>query len=121
MTKYLSIPVLFLSGFDLLMVSLSLFFIFPLPRTIEHSVKVKYDLKKLKKFVADLDSFRVKYYLAGLILSIILFFIFDKNWLLTLLVGFLWFFIFRFGIFILIKKGTYKRTYFESHNWKNKE
>lgn len=121
LAKYVSIPILFLSGFDLLIVSLSLFFIFPLPRTIEHSVKVKYDLKKLKKFVRDLDSFRVKYYLAGSILSIILFFIFDKNWLSTLLVGFLWFFIFRFGIFILIKKGTYKRTYFESHNWKNKK
>ena len=120
-TKYLSIPILFLSGYDLLVVSISLFLIFPLPRTIEHGVKVKYGFKGLKKVVGDLDTFRVKYYLTGLLLTTIIYFLINEESSLTLVVGFFWFFIFRLGIFILIKKGTYKRTYFESHNWKNKK
>lgn len=117
--KYLSIPILFyyhLPNFTFLIAIILL--LFPIPRTLEHAAKIKYDLVKFGKLIGNLDKFRIIYYLLIVIISLFLFVVlnFEKKYLIFLLSA-LWFFIFRFGLFFVIRLGGYKRTNFSSHKW----
>ena len=116
-TKYLSLLALFLSFVEYRFVFLLVWLLFPVPRTLEHAIKVKYNFTRLQRFIGNLDTFRVKYYTLCLLVSLGYYF-FSKDedgWIILLGVG--WYFIFRGGIFILLRIGAYKRTNFTSHHW----
>lgn len=117
--KYLSIPILFyfnLSNFNYLVLLILL--LFPIPRTLEHAAKTKYGLVRLGKIIGNLDRFRIIYYFGMVIISLFLFILFnEKKYYLISLLAALWFFIFRLGLFLMIKFGGYKRTNFSSHKW----
>jgi hypothetical protein len=119
--KYLFLA-LVLYGVSYPFLLLGFFLAFPLIRTIEHACKVKYQLPGLKKWVGDLDSFRVKYYLiVSLILSGYLYNLntwgqLEKQHLVMFGLVF-YFFLYRIFVWLVLKYGQYKRTKFEAHTW----
>src|SRR5690606_31344654 len=61
--KYLSAPILFYYHLDnFIPLIMTVLFLFPIPRTLEHAAKIKYNLKILPKIVGNLDRFRIFYY-----------------------------------------------------------
>lgn len=85
-----------------------IFLAFPLLRTLEHAMKPKYQFVKLKNWAGSLDGFRVKYY--GFWLVVAVFFstmLFDCR---IFVYCTLYFFLFRLGIFFLIRTGKYARV-----------
>ncbi|WP_157231621.1 wbuO protein [Cecembia lonarensis] len=82
-------------------------FSFPILRTIEHSVKKKYELERIQNAVGSLDTFRVMYYSVLLLITVFGFLFFGSGIRWVYSIGF--FFVFRFGIFALIKSGIYSR------------
>jgi hypothetical protein len=106
-TKYLVFPFLLL-GMDYgLEPYLVIFFTFPLLRTLEHAVKPKYELVTLQQIVGSLDKFRLGYYAFVLVIALGIWGFFDL--LPTLALSLIYFFIFRFGIWILIRSRVYSR------------
>jgi hypothetical protein len=96
---------------------LALILVFPLPRTVEHACKVKYGLRPLKALVGEFDLFRVKYYGMGMIVFGFLAWGFpEEGWLIPMAV-FVYFFLFRTFVWLLIKYASYQRTEFEVHQW----
>lgn len=118
-SKYLSLPLLFypnLPHFSLLLFSVLL--IFPIPRTLEHAAKIKYNVKPLAKFIANLDLFRIKYYSLLATFFGLLYWLTTNIYSLYILSGVCWFLMFRLFIYLLTRLGSYKRTEFKSHRWK---
>ena len=116
-TKYLSLIALFLSVVEYRFIYLLVWLLFPVPRTLEHAVKIKYSFIKLQRIIGNLDTFRVKYYTLCLLVSLCCYFFMDNEESLIALLAVGWFFIFRVGIFIILRIGAYKRTNFTSHDW----
>lgn len=119
--KYLFLS-LVLYGFTYPFLLLGFFLAFPLVRTIEHACKVKYQLTWLKKWVGELDNFRVRYYLMiSLMLLVYLYSLHTLDQLekqYVVMFGLvLYFTIFRIFVWIVLKYGQYKRTKFEAHTW----
>ncbi len=85
-----------------------LLFSFPILRTIEHSVKPKYEMSSLQELIGPLDTFRAVYYGIGLLSIGVAGFFWGINsiWLYV----FIYFFLFRAGIFLMIKSGVYRRV-----------
>ncbi|MBS9525605.1 wbuO protein [Litoribacter alkaliphilus] len=102
-------PVYFILGFEFgFEPYIILLFSFPVLRTIEHSVKPKYELLNWQAIIGPLDTFRAIYYGSGLLSVFIAGFFLKMNpiWLYV----FTYFFLFRAGIFLLIKSGAYRRV-----------
>ena len=114
--KYLFLAlILFQLEFPPLLLALVL--VFPLPRTLEHACKVKYGLRPLKALIGEFDLFRVKYYGIGLVAFGILAWRFsEEGWLIPMAL-FVYFFLFRTFVWLLIKYANYQRTEFEVHQW----
>jgi hypothetical protein len=107
LSKYGVFPMVFLGwnyGFEPYWIIL---LSFPLLRTIEHSVKTKYGLKKLQQTIGNLDTFRVKYYGVLLLIAIIFSFLYSGH--PVILCSLSYFFLFRLGVIFLIATGKYSR------------
>ncbi|WP_158860511.1 wbuO protein [Lunatibacter salilacus] len=106
-TKYFVFPFLLL-GMDYgLEPYVVILLTFPLLRTLEHAVKPKYQLVTLQQVVEGLDTFRLGYYAFALLIALAISRFFDL--LPTLALSVLYFFIFRFGIWLLIRSKVYSR------------
>jgi len=106
-TKYVVFPFLFLGlgyGWEPYIVIL---LTFPILRTTEHAVKPKYGLVHLQRLVGSLDSFRMRYYTVTLVLALGSWVFLNSRPILVLSLAY--FFMFRFGIWIMLKWGTYSR------------
>lgn len=120
--KYTAIPVLVFSYSEPMLIGLFVL-IFPLPRTMEHAVKVKYGLRWLKeKVVGEFEVFRVNYYL---VLSSFYFVVLlasdGKLQSIICLVTTLFMLAYRGMIWVMIKLGRYKRSKFKVHDWSGKD
>jgi hypothetical protein len=105
--KYFIIPIMFLGWNHGIEPYLIMLISFPLLRTMEHSVKSKYQFVKFREMLGSLDTFRVVYYSFCLALVVLGYFMFNLslNWVYAIF----YFFIFRAGIFLMIKMGVYSR------------
>jgi hypothetical protein len=107
LSKYWVFPLIYL-GFEHSFEPYWIIFIsFPLLRTIEHSVKPKYEIEWLKKWVGSLDSFRLKYYASVLVFVFLFSFWFSFTPILLYSIGY--FFLFRMGVWFLIRSGIFSR------------
>jgi hypothetical protein len=105
--KYFILPLIFLKWDYGAVPYLIIFFSFPLLRTIEHAVKEKYQLFELQQWIGSLDRFRFLYY--GFSLGLFLIFYFSFTISIIWVFSIAYFFVFRMGIFLLIRSGKQLR------------
>jgi hypothetical protein len=113
--KYVSPLVLFASTNNFCVYLLISLFMFPVLRTIEHSTKVKYDIKLLINLVDVIDNFRVKYYAIMLIVLLALSFLHRSHLkndspMLVALTVFGYFLVYRIASLYMVKKNIYQRN-----------
>lgn len=116
-TKYTSLVVLFLGNTHSIYLIMSLLLVFPIPRMLEHACKVKYELSNLKKIIGDFDKFRLVWYGIGLVIIVLLYLSLESSIYYSLLFSFLWFFIFRLSVFLIVRLTNYNRSTFSSQEW----
>ncbi|AKD01948.1 hypothetical protein POKO110462_19470 [Pontibacter korlensis] len=117
-TKFFAFPLLLLPNHEqLVSLLIALYLSFPLPRTVEHAVKIRYKFVSLKKIVGDLDTFRLKYYFALIAFALVFYFFSDTLLARTVLVISLYYFFYRLVGFLMVRYGAYKRSKFKSHDW----
>lgn len=120
-TKFFVFPLLLVPNKEQLApLLIALYFSFPLPRTIEHAVKTKYNLGALKAMVGELDTFRLKYYLFLVVIALAINLFKQNQYSEVFLFISLYYFIYRLTGFYLIKLGAYRRSKFKSHDWNEK-
>lgn len=118
-TKYIAFPVL-LFGLEQPMMLVFYLVIFTLPRTMEHAVKVKYGIRWLKfNIVGEFEVFRMKYYLALVVLYTIVFLFSTETERSTFvfLMTSIAMLAYRMVIWMVIKTGRYRRSKFKVHDW----
>ena len=109
--KFIFPVVLFIRFETLLYPILLSVIIFPLLRTIEISTLKRFSFKNFSKIIADIDKFRIYYYLLSSLICIILWnlsFLSIQNFSVTIFI-LVYFLLFRITAYFLIKEGVYKR------------
>jgi len=108
--KYTSPLVLLLPMENLLSLGIIMFFIFPLPRSIEYATKEAYQFRYLQRWVGNFDLFRLKYYTLITCIYLLLYMVSSHE---IIFIGVLlssYFFVYRVSIYILIYYHFYKRN-----------
>jgi hypothetical protein len=109
-TKYLALPLLFISMDTALMTVFVLLLVYPVARTMEYASSEKFHFQAYRLFVGNHDVFRVKYYSFFLLFSLIFLLndVCDKP-SIYFLGSMAYFFLFRVTALLLIKRGIYQR------------
>ncbi|EPM2311057.1 hypothetical protein ACTK7M_000502 [Escherichia albertii] len=99
-----------------------LIIIFPLPRTLEHACKVKYNFPNLRKIIRNPDVFRVKWYLfLEFVLCLFIIFIGCDFFLINMIILTMYFLLYRIGTLYLSKAKKVLRNKHKSYNWDSNE
>ncbi|WP_345987981.1 hypothetical protein WCX18_11480 [Sulfurimonas sp. HSL1-2] len=109
-TKYLALPLLFVSACGSVWAVATLLLIYPIVRTMEYASSEKFQFSSYQALIGSHDTFRVKYYFLLFIVSICLFFFpgsSEENRIIV--VATVYFFLFRITAWLLVKKGIYQR------------
>lgn len=115
-TKYLSLPLLFAHSIpETPEFFVAILLAFPIVRTIEHAAKTKYNMKGIIELVGNIDFFRLKYYSAGFVLSILLYWVggYEKALVFVITMGY--FFVFRLLNVLIVSSGAYTRSKSRAH------
>lgn len=117
--KYYTFSVLFIDD-QYFLYAIYWALLFPLPRTIEHASKIKYNLNIVQSLVGNQDPFRAGYYLLLVILGVsaVLLFQVEASFIIFL-VGAGMFFLFRLLSLIIVKYTRIKRVKRKAHRWNN--
>jgi len=109
-TKYLTIPLLFIAPESALLTLMILFCIYPLVRTMEYASSEKFKFQTYRVFIGNHDSFRVKYYSVLLILSMLIYCITENVEERIFVIGLtIYFLLFRVVALLCVKKGICQR------------
>lgn len=109
--KY-SFPIILFINFDKIIYPLIITtMIFPILRVIEVTTLNRYKYKSFKKFIGNIDKFRISYYLiffVGIVATKLFFGLSNINFYLSISI-ILYFLFFRISCFYLVKHKIYKR------------
>ncbi|MHC3994925.1 hypothetical protein ACXWTF_08840 [Thiomicrolovo sp. ZZH C-3] len=109
-TKYLALPLLFVSADDSAWAVIALLLIYPVVRTLEYASSEKFRFPAYRAAIGNHDSFRVKYYFVFFAMSLSLFaFPGSGGEKMCIVAAAGYFFLFRITAWLLVNRGIYQR------------
>lgn len=105
--KYITPVILFVGIQKNIYLFAFILFMFNIPRTLEHSTKIKYNYVLLQKIIGNHDTFRVKYYFATLVFILIIRIFVNFNFLYLFII--VWFFTYRAFVLTFLNFKIFER------------